>query len=333
MASKKMPKMPKNAELFSCEMCNFNCSKLSNYKQHIMTRKHKMIVNASENDSKMIVKNANMEFTCECGKKYKYDSGYYRHKKACFFTQKMPEKPNLSADDNASEISDTDISATQTTENDSHQIIKDLIQDNREMRNMMVDMMKSNMGNHNVNNTNHTNSHNSMNNSHNKTFNLQFFLNETCKDALNITDFVNSLKLTLRDLENVGELGYAEGISRAFVKGLNDLDVTKRPIHCSDAKREVLHIKNNNMWEGDDNKDKLTMAIKNLSTRNLMLMDDWQKENPGCKEYNNRKNGMYLKMMVESCGPADESAEKRDFGKIIKSIAKTTVIDRANIQQ
>ena len=175
--------------------------------------------------------------------------------------------------------------------------------------------------------TNH--SHNTThNNSHNKTFNLQFFLNETCKDAMNITDFVNSLKITLNDLEKVGELGYSEGISRMFVKGLNDLDVTKRPIHCSDSKREILHIKDQDKWEKDDNKEILTKAIKDVSTKNLMLMSNWQKENPGCTEYNHRKNDMYLKLMSNSVGPLDKQGEKKEFGKIMRTVAKNTIIDK-----
>lgn len=173
-----------------------------------------------------------------------------------------------------------------------------------------------------------TNSHN---NSHNNTFNLQFFLNETCKDAMNISDFVNSLKVTLQDLERVGELGYAEGISRMFVRGLSDLEVTKRPIHCTDAKREILHIKDQDRWEKDTyNQDKLKQAIKDLSNKNIMLLDDWRKENPGCDKYDHRKNDLYLRMMVESMGPKDNTCEKRDFTKIVKSIAKTTIIDKAH---
>jgi len=170
------------------------------------------------------------------------------------------------------------------------------------------------------------------NNSHNKTFNLNFFLNETCKDAMNITDFVNSLALNLQDVEKVGELGYAEGISRMFLNGLSQLDVEKRPIHCSDLKREVLHIKDKDKWERDtENQDKLKKAIKDLSTKNIMLLDDWQRENPGCKEYNNTKNDIYLKMMVESLGPADDVAERKDFAKIIKKIARRTIINRGPV--
>ena len=114
-----------------------------------------------------------------------------------------------------------------------------------------------------------------------------------------------------------------------FVKGLNDLEVTKRPIHCSDLKRETLHIKDKDIWEKDNpNQDKLKKAIKDLSNKNIMLFDDWQRENPGYDQYDNKKNDIYLRMMVQAMGPADQVAEKRDFGKIIRSIAKNTIIDK-----
>ena len=173
------------------------------------------------------------------------------------------------------------------------------------------------------NNTNN----NTINN--NQQFNLNFFLNETCKDAMNITDFIKSIQLNVQDLEKVGELGYAEGISRLLVRGLNELEVTKRPIHCSDLKRETLHIKDQDKWEKDNsNQDMLKKAIKDLSNRNIMLFDDWQKLNPGYDQYDNKNNDIYLKMLVQAMGPHDEVAERRDFGKIIRRVAKTTIIDK-----
>ena len=142
-------------------------------------------------------------------------------------------------------------------------------------------------GNLGGNNTNH--SHNTTN-SHNKTFNLNFYLNETCKDAMNLQDFIKTLQLNLGDLERVGELGYTEGISRMFIKGLNDLDETRRPIHCSDLKREVIHIKDNDVWEQDnENRDKLRKAINDISNKNIMLLDDWRQENPGFDQYEVRR--------------------------------------------
>ena len=299
-------KNAKNTEFYACENCNFKCSKKSEFDRHLMTRKHQKTPKTPKTPK---------IYKCKCGNEYKHAQSLWNHNKIC--TIKEENEHYTKADDSSS---------------DDKELIKILVSQNQEMMKIMHDQytqlanMNANAqpGNVNSHNTNHTNSHN-------KTFNLQFFLNETCKDAMNITDFVNSLKLTLQDLEQVGELGYAEGISRMFVKGLNDLEVTKRPIHCSDLKREVLHIKDKDVWEKDENKDRLKKAIKDLSNKNFMLMDDWQKENPGCKEYNNHKNDIYLKMMIESLGPADASAEKRDFGKIIRTIAKNTIIDRENL--
>jgi hypothetical protein len=170
---------------------------------------------------------------------------------------------------------------------------------------------------------------NTINNNNNKTFNLQVFLNETCKDAMNIKDFIQSLELTLTDLEKVGELGYAEGISRMFIKGLNSLDITKRPIHCSDVKREIMHIKHEDKWEKDNaNQDKLKNIIKQLTHKNIMMLDDWKKANPGCTAYDSKKYDRYLKLTLESMGPTDEDAEKRDFNKIIRRVAENTTIDK-----
>ena len=304
MLLKKCQKMP-NA--YNCETCNFTCSKKSNYDKHLLTRKHQMLLNAS----KMLVEKIPHEFTCDCGKTYKHAPSYYRHKKEC---KKMPKMP-----DQTSGVEVHDLSSIQT----SPELVTMLMKQLQDCHTHIVEISKNGGTNHSHNTTTHTNSHN-------KTFNLQFFLNETCQDAMNITDFVNSLKLTLQDLESVGELGYAEGISRMFVKGLKDLDVTKRPIHCSDFKREVIHIKDQDKWEKDENKEILTKAIKDVSTKNLMLMSDWQKENPGCTEYNHIKNDMYLKLMSTSIGPLDEQGEKKEIGKIMRTVAKTTIIDREN---
>jgi hypothetical protein len=170
---------------------------------------------------------------------------------------------------------------------------------------------------------------NSNNNSNNKTFNLQFFLNETCKDAMNMKDFIKSLELSMSELERMGEVGFAEGMSRVFVDRLNSLDITKRPIHCSDVKREIIHIKDDNKWERDNaNLDRLRKIIKQLTHKNILRVDDWKKANPGCTEYNSRKNDQYLRINMEAIGPVDEAEEKRDFGKIIRRVAENTAIDK-----
>jgi len=307
----------KNAEIYICEKCDFRCRKKSNWDSHILTRKHK----SETNETKVRQKKA---FTCEtCLGNLNSRASYYRHRQKCgvFSYEKNAEQNAGNPPDDPS--SPVFPNAPQVGALDKDKVIIDLLQQNNELQRHIIELSKTG----NVTNTTNTTTHT---NSHNKTFNLQFFLNETCKDAMNITDFVNSLKLTLQDLEKVGELGYAEGISRMFVQGLNDLEVNRRPIHCSDLKREIIHIKDKDRWEKDtDNQDRLKKAIKDLSNKNIMLLDDWQKENPGCTEYDHRKNDIYLRMVVEAMGPVDELAERKDFGKIIRSIAKHTIIDKS----
>ena len=329
MKQNETNKTPKNAEVFSCLKCNFTCFKKSEWNRHLSTRKHKM----KQNETKKTPKNALPEkvYVCDyCEQEFKSRTTFWRHKKQCatmhshmdeeddisFATAYVPPLSNSVVTQPSSGISNE-----QTLE-----LVTTLVRQNQETTQKLAGtiekLVDSGVGNSMTNSTIN-------NNSHNKTFNLNFFLNETCKDAMNITDFVNSLALNLQDVEKVGELGYAEGISRMFLNGLSQLDVEKRPIHCSDLKREVLHIKDKDKWERDtENQDKLKKAIKDLSTKNIMLLDDWQRENPGCKEYNNTKNDIYLKMMVESLGPADDVAERKDFAKIIKKIARRTIINR-----
>ncbi len=308
------PKIAKNRHEYICEKCNYICFKESDFNKHCLTRKHQHRTFRTDLEQK-VAKNRQTMFTCECGKEYAARNSLWYHKRKCIYTNldMLPQQETQ-----------TSVVLPSSSDSESKELINALLQDNREMRSLLTELAKGNNGQSTTNshnNTTHTNSHN-------KTFNLQFFLNETCKDAMNITDFVNSLKLTLQDLEKVGELGYAEGISRVFVKGLNDLDVTKRPIHCSDLKREVLHIKDEDKWEKDDNKEKLTKAIKDVSTKNLMLMSDWQKENPGCTEYNHGKNDTYLKIMSNSVGPLDEQGEKKDINRIMRIVAKNTIIEK-----
>ena len=202
----------------------------------------------------------------------------------------------------------------------SHQMMEQNSQ-MMEQNKTIIDVAKNSQGNNN-----NTLSHN---NNNNKTFNLNFFLNETCKDAMNMKDFIKSLEMTLPELENMGELGFAEGMSRLFVDRLNKLDITKRPIHCSDVKREIIHIKDDNKWERDNaNLDRLRKIIKQLTLKNILKVDDWKKANQGCTEYNNRKTDKYLRINMEAIGPVDDIEVKRDFGKIIRRVAESTAIDK-----
>jgi hypothetical protein len=306
----ELNKMLKNAE-FYCEYCNFICFKKSNYIIHTKTKKHLYGTTGNESEHAEIKINANHK--CECGKSYATLSGLWKHNaKGC-----SVNNTNLVINHIDSDVKNSNNNAT-----DKDELINYLIKENQEFKNMILEIVKKDSYNQCTTNITNTNSNN-------KTFNLQFFLNETCKDAMNMKDFIKSLELSLPELEKMGELGFAEGMSRVFVNRLNSLDVTKRPIHCSDVKREIIHIKDDNKWERDNaNLDRLRKIIKQLTHKNILRVDDWKKANPGCTEYNSRKNDQYLKLNMEVIGPVDEEEVKRDFGKIIRRVAENTAIDK-----
>jgi hypothetical protein len=255
-----------------------------------------------------------------CNSHYTHASGLSRHKKICKYTEPVQSTP-LPVVDNMQMTLILELVK-------QNQEFKDLLvqQSNQmvEQNKTMIEVAKNSQVNNTINNNTISNSNNN-----NKTFNLQFFLNETCKDAMNMKDFIKSLELSLPELEKMGEIGFAEGMSRLFVDRLNQLDITKRPIHCSDVKREIIHIKDDNKWERDNaNLDRLRKIIKQLTYKNIVRVDDWKKANPGCTEYNSRKNDQYLRINMEAIGPVDETDEKRDFGKIIRRVAEHTAIDK-----
>ena len=288
----------KVAEKFYCEFCNYNTSKSSDFKKHLSTDKHQKRENGSKmvgNDSDLSQK-ISKSYKCECGNIYKHDSGYYRHKKIC----------------NGS----TTPSNIITTE-----LIMELIKDNKEMKQIILD--QNNTINNLVKNgivTNNTITHT---NSHNKAFNLNFFLNETCKNAMNITDFVDSIKLQLNDLMEVGELGYVEGISKIIVKNLNNLDETERPIHCTDKKRETMYIKDQGEWaKEDEEKKKIKKVINTIANKNIKLLPQFREKFPEYSNSSSKVSDTYDKMVIEVMGGSDVNSEE----KIIKNISKVTTI-------
>jgi hypothetical protein len=305
--SKKSLKISK---IFSCLVCHYKTCKKTDYEKHLSTDKHKIKTNDSkmvENDS---IKSQKVEklFECKCGKVYKYDSGYYRHKKNCPELKKeINQEINII---NNQDLSDKDLILLLLKQHTK------LVEQNSEL----LEVIK--------NGTNNTNYSHNTTNSHNKSFNLQFFLNETCKDAMNIMDFVDSIKLQLSDLEKVGEIGYVNGISNIIVKNLNALEIEKRPVHCTDKKREVLYVKDEDKWEKeDDEKNKLRKAIKRVACKNQRLIPKFKEIHPDCIKAASKFSDQYNKMIIESMGGAgDNDLEKED--KIIKKITKEVVIDK-----
>ena len=335
---------PKNTILKTCNTCNYICSKTSDWYRHLATRKHKTLT-IPNNECIENTPSLAQLYICKCGKKYKHRSTLSHHKKECSqihnpLTDDTPypvsSSNNTPSIDIHNKYNQIQFSPSHSSSEDMQMsLILELVKQNQEFKNLLIQqssqMMEQNKTmievakNSNINNTiNNTNT----SNSHNKTFNLQFFLNETCKDAMNMKDFIKSLELSLPELEKMGEIGFAEGMSRVFINRLNSLDITKRPIHCSDVKREIIHIKDDNKWEMDANLDRLRKIIKQLTIKNILKVDDWKKANQGCTEYNSRKNAQYLKINMEAIGPVDDAEVKRDFGKIIRRVAETTAIDK-----
>ena len=284
---------------FYCEFCNYKCCKQSEYNKHLVTDKHKNLQNPTSNPTSKI---SDKTYNCICGKMYKHSSTMYAHKKKCIINNS----------------GENDIINNDTTNKDD--LINYLIKENQEFKNLILEIVKKDTYNNN-NINNHTNSHN-------KTFNLQFFLNETCKDAMNIMDFVDSIKLQLPDLEKFGKLGFVEGISNIIVKNLNSLDESKRPVHCTDSKREVMYVKDENKWEKEnDNKQKLRKAIKGVVRKNSKLLNDFRDKYPDCIKSDSKYSDQYNKLVVEAFGgKGDNDLEKED--KIIRNIAKHVTIDK-----
>ncbi len=295
---------------YECKSCDFKCSKNCDYQRHIATLKH--IHRVNDNDGVFF----NAKHIClVCNTQYKHASVLSRHKKICKYTEPVQSAP------------------LPVVDNMQMNLILELVKQNQEFKNLLIQqsnqMMEQNKTMIEVAKNSQVNNTISNSNNNNKTFNLNVFLNETCKDAMNMKDFIKSLELSLPELEKMGEIGFAEGMSRVFVDRLNSLDITKRPIHCSDVKREIIHIKDDNKWERDNaNLDRLRKIIKQLTHKNILRVDDWKKANPGCTEYNSRKNEQYLRINMEAIGPVDDVEVKRDFGKIIRRVAENTAIDK-----
>jgi hypothetical protein len=282
---------------YNCICCNYNTSRQSQYDRHLLSIKHNKILNNE------IFVPKEKKFICECGKMYKFDTGYYRHKKKCF-------KESISNINNESIID----------------LFKLQMQENKEMHKIIIEQNKQIIE---LSKEKSSHVHNNNNNNINNKFNLNFFLNEQCKDALNIKDFILSLQLQLSDLENVGQLGYVEGISQIIVKGLKELDIYKRPVHCSDIKRETLYVKDENQWIKEENdKKKMKNVIQQITHKNIKNISSWVDKNPSCKDSTSNKNDEYMKL-VSNCMSGDcEEEQSTNVNKIITKVAKEIIIEK-----
>lgn len=312
----------KNPQKFNCVLCDYFTSSSKDINKHYMTAKHKK--REKGNFLEMVETEKIPTFECVCSRIFSSKSGLWKHRQKCHsFSQEENTHVNKK---HITEIKNTDNDVKMLT-NMVLEVVKQnqelILQNsesqkyNQELTNKLYEICKNGTNNTLINN-----------NSHNKTFNLQFFLNETCKDAMNIMDFVDSIKLQLSDLEKVGEIGYVEGISNIIVNNLKELDITQRPIHCTDKKREVLYIKDENKWEKDDEeKKKLRRVIKRVAHKNARLLQLYQEKHPDCNKSNSVYSDQYNKIIIEAMGGlGNNDIEKED--KIIKKITNITAIDK-----
>jgi len=285
----------KNADYYCCEKCDFNCSRVSDWNRHILTAKHKKRTTGLQKEHTDNSK-TNIFFICDCGNEYKHRQGLWKHKQIC-------------------SIKNSTMSPVcQLTEKN----IMEIISQNQEFKQMLIELATKN--NTTINNTSNTT---------NNTFNLQMFLNVECKDALNIMDFVNSLELKMKDLENMAKLGYSDGISNIFINGLKELDIKRRPIHCNDLKRETIYIKDQDTWEKEnEDKNKLKLAIKTIASKNIKQIPLWQKENPDCFDSSSKKNDQYLRIVSNAMSGSTIEETKKNYDKIISKVAKEVVIQK-----
>jgi hypothetical protein len=295
--------VPKNPTIFLCEHCDYNTSRIKDYNKHLSTQKHIQL-------TQYLHKNPLInEHNCECGRIYKHRQSLFSHKKKCSITKK-----------------DTAIIDTIVNENKTFKEF--MMEQQQDFKVLIIELLKKETINNNINNINNTNN-NINNNCNNQSFNLNFFLNEQCKDALNIDEFVDSIKMNLSDLENFAHLGYADGVSNIFAKGIKELGVHLRPIHCSDTKRETLYIKNNDEWiKETDDKPLITKAIKKVAFKNIKQINEWVKENPACKDPRTKKYDQYNKIVMNAMSGVTEEEQKNNIEKIVKNVTKSVAIEK-----
>ena len=278
--------------MFLCELCHTTFNNKKDYTKHTLTLKHQNMGNPQHT-----FPNISPHHVCsQCNKKYESRSGLWRHMKKC--------TPNIK------EESPEEVKSLTT-------MVMELMKSNADLQKQLMDVCKN--SNNIINSNNY--------NSNNKTFNLQFFLNEQCKDAMNISDFANSINLQLSDFESVGELGYVEGITKIMLDRLNSMDIYKRPIHCSDAKREIIYVKDDDKWEKEEaNNPKLRYAIKTISFNNMKLMGLWSSTYPESMDGESKLNDKYMKLIKQSTGGNGEIGDSEN--KIIRRIAKEIFINK-----
>ena len=295
---------------YSCMHCKFESINKTDYNRHILTPKHLKLI--QPHFSKPVT---DEYFICICCKEYKHSRSLNAHKKKCTF-----KSENISVESAESVESVESPKVISSMESSMMEIIKQ----NAEFKELLIEqnkqMLKMSQTPTVTNNTNNNNTNNK--------FNLNIFLNETCKDALNIMDFVSSLQMQLNDLDNFRELGYVKNISNILIRGLKSLEVCKRPIHCSDLKREVMYVKDQNAWEKDKEQTNMKRAIKKIAFNGIKQLPAWETAHPGYTDPDHKNNDKHLKMMYEMMGGLTDEDDLKNYVKIFRNVLKEVVIGK-----
>ena len=310
--------LPQKTPKFSCVDCDFKTSNKKDYSRHILTSKHlemtKKITQMAENPQVTSDLPQQNIFACICGNVYTYNSGLSRHKQKC----KQPLEKNTEEIDASESIPDL---------KSSENLIQYLLKENSEFKNLIMELVKKDFINNTNNNINNINNNV---NSHNKSFCLNVFLNDTCKGAMNMSEFVDTIKIQMSDLENFAHMDYPDGVSKILLKNLNNLDINLRPIHCSDLKRETVYIKENDEWTKEsDDKPNLKNAIKQIAFKNIKHINEWVKEHPGCRDPTTKQNVKYNKIVMNSMSGTTKEEQQENIEKIVKNVTKAVTIDKS----
>jgi hypothetical protein len=276
---------------FFCKKCEYKTNKKSSFDAHLLSIKHNLTT--------PLLPTCKIYNCSNCSKSFTDRAGLWRHRKKICVTSEITILPN-----NTKQLTD---------------LVMKLVDQNQELSKQLVELSK----NYKPNTTNN------VNNNCNNSFNLNFYLNDTCKDAININEFVDSLVLSVNDLEETARIGYANGISKIFINGLQKLDVSKRPLHCSDLKRNTLYVKNENQWiKETDEKPMLTKAIKQVANKNIKNIFEWQKSNPEYNDPDSKQNDKYNKIICESMSGSSKEEQLKNYEKIVSNVVKEVVIEK-----
>jgi hypothetical protein len=287
--------IPKNPRSLTCEKCNYTCFSKKDFNKHLSTRKH----TKDKMDKEKNPENPTNHICCVCNKIYKYQSGLCKHKRTCVSTQL-----ELTPNDGIHALTELVKELVSSNYN--------IVKQNQELQQKVVDLSNKTT----VNNTTTNN---------NQKFNINVFLNETCKNAINFSDFINNIQISYEDLENNARLGFVNGISKIFLDNLNQLDISERPIHCTDVKRETMYIKDDNTWTKQTSDEKLQKAIQGVSYKSMGKLGKWKQENP---DYNDADSEFSQRCLIMQKNTLAGSERGVYYPKVIHVLARESAIEK-----